>query len=78
MLLAILPQSIYLLYRNPIDAISKTPYNTLNLGICLTIMVFAFYQLNTLQHFAYAFLGVCILKGVISILTWEVLKKKKI
>ena len=78
MLLAILPQSIYLLYRNPIDAISKTPYNTLNLGICLTIMVFAFYQLNTLQHFAYAFLGVCILKGMISILTWEVLKKKKI
>ena len=78
MLLAILPQSIYLLYRNPIDAISKTPYNTLNLGICLTIMVFAFYQLNTLQHFAYAFLGVCTLKGVISILTWEVLKKKKI
>lgn len=78
MLLAILPQSIYLLYRNPIDAISKTPYNTLNLGICLAIMVFAFYQLNTLQHFAYAFLGVCTLKGVISILTWEVLKKKKI
>lgn len=78
MLLAILPQSIYLLYRNPIDAISKTPYNTLNLGICLAIMVFAFYQLNTLQHFAYAFLGVCTLKGAISILTWEVLKKKKI
>ncbi|MBQ9230967.1 MAG: lipopolysaccharide biosynthesis protein [Prevotella sp.] len=78
MLLAILPQSIYLLYRNPIDAISKTPYNTINLGICLTIMIVAFYQLDTLESLAYAFLGVSILKGIFSIITWEVLKKKRI
>ena len=78
MLLAILPQSIYLLYRNPIDAISKTPYNTINLGICLTIMVIIFYQVESLQHFAYAFLGVSTLKGMMSIVIWEVLKKKKI
>ena len=78
LLLAILPQSVYLLYRNPIDAISKTPYNTINLGICLAIMIVAFYQLDSLEGLAYAFLGVSILKGIFSIITWEVLKKKKI
>lgn len=76
MLLAILPQSIYLLYRNPIDAITKTPYNTMILGLSLTIMVISFYLLDSLTQFAYAFLGICLLKGTLAIITWETLKKK--
>lgn len=76
MLLAILPQSIYLLYRNPIDAISKTPYNTMILGLCLILMAISFYLLDSLTQFAYAFLSICTLKGLLSIITWEILKKK--
>lgn len=75
MLFAILPQSIYLLYRNPIDAISKTPYNTMILGLCLITLVISFYLLDSLTQFAYAFLGICLLKGLLSIITWETLKK---
>lgn len=75
MLFAILPQSIYLLYRNPIDAISKTPYNTMILGLCLITLVISFYLLDSLTQFAYAFLSICLLKGLLSIITWETLKK---
>ena len=75
MLFAILPQSIYLLYRNPIDAISKIPYNTIILGLCLLVMVVSFYLLDTLLDFAIAYLGVSVLQGVLSYAIWKILKK---
>ena len=52
MILAILPQAIYLLFRNPIDAIAVIPYNTIILGVCLVVMVvsFAFSTVVILHH----------------------------
>ena len=77
MILAILPQAIYLLYRNPIDAVSVIPYNTMILGICLAAMVISFTLSTTLTHFAWAYLGISLLQGILSWFTWEVIKKKK-
>ena len=37
--LSVIPHAFYLLYRNPLDAISKVPYNTVCLTISLCVMV---------------------------------------
>jgi len=75
MVLSILPQAIYLLYRNPIDAVSVIPYNTIILGICLAAMVVAFGLSTTLAQFAWAYAGVSILQGFLSYAIWHIIRK---
>lgn len=75
MILSILPQTIYLLYRNPIDAVSVIPYNTIILGICLAAMIISFSISSSLTQFAWAYLIVSCLQGLLSFLTWLVIKK---
>jgi O-antigen/teichoic acid export membrane protein len=77
MILSILPQAFYLLYRNPIDAVSVVPYNTIILGICLSAIVGCFVCSSTLPQFAWAYFGVSALQGVMSYLTWKHLKNNK-
>ena len=74
MILAILPQAIYLLFRNPIDAIAVIPYNTIILGVCLVVMVVSFAFSTTITQFAWAYLGVSVLQGLLSWLTWLTVK----
>jgi len=74
MIFSILPQAIYLLFRNPIDAVSLVPYNTINLGICLVTMIIAFNLCATLPQFAWSYLGVSCLQGSLSFLTWHLIK----
>ena len=76
MILAILPQSLYLLYRNPIDAVSVVPYNTFILGFCLAVMVLLFALSSTLTEFAWAYVSVSLLQGILSWITWFRLTKK--
>ena len=76
MILAILPQTLYLLYRNPIDAVSVIPYNTIILGICLVVMVVSFSLSTTLSQFAWAYFSVSLLQGLLSFLTWQMVKRK--
>lgn len=76
MLLSILPQAIYRLYRNPIDAVSVIPYNTIILGICLAAMITSFRLSATLTQLAWAYLGISCLQGLLSWLTWLIIKKK--
>lgn len=78
LLLSILPQALYLLYRNPIDAISVLPYNTIILCICLIVMVFTFSYSQSITHLAWAYLIVSLLQGGLSWFTWTVLKHKGI
>lgn len=73
MILSIIPQSIYLLYRNPIDAISVVPYNIIILGVSLASIVISFALSSTLTQFAYAYLAVSMLQGILSWLTWKIL-----
>ena len=76
MILAILPQAAYMLYRNTIDAVSIIPYNAIILGICLAVMVVSFALSTTLTQFAWAYLAVSILQGLFSWLTWLTLSRK--
>lgn len=73
---SILFESIYLLLRNPIDAVSMFPYNTVNLLICLVVLVVLFSFSRTLEAFAFSYLLVTILKSCLSFLTWQFCKKK--
>ena len=76
MVLSILPQAIYMLYRNTIDAVSVIPYNAIILAICITAMVVCFTLSTTLSQFAWSYLAVSFLQGVLSWLTWQVIKNK--
>lgn len=76
LVISVLPDSLYLLYRNPIDAISVKPYNTYILGICFISLIVGFIIANTLQQFACIYLGVAILRGVSSYIVWKVLLTK--
>lgn len=75
MLLSILPQSLYLLYRNPIDAISVVPYNTIILGVCLVAMILLFLHADSVEQQAWAYLAVSTLQGGLSWLAWVLLKR---
>jgi O-antigen/teichoic acid export membrane protein len=76
MILAIMPQTLYLLYRNPIDAVSDIPYNTIILGICLVVMILTFTLASTLTQLAWAYTVVSALQGLLSWLTWLILNRK--
>ena len=74
MILSILPQAVYMLYRNTIDAVSVIPYNAIILGICILAMIVSFSLSTTLTQFAWAYLGVSVLQGLLSWLTWRSVK----
>ena len=74
MILSILPQAVYMLYRNTIDAVSVIPYNAIILGICILAMVISFSLSTTLTQFAWAYLGVSVLQGLLSWIIWKTIK----
>lgn len=76
LIFSILPQAIYLLYRNTIDAVSFFPYNTITLGICLVLMAISFSLCNTLTQYAWSYLIISTLQGILSFITWHLAKKK--
>ncbi len=77
LILSILPQAMYLLYRNPIDAVSVTPYNTIILGFSFFLMVVLFYHYHTLKQYACAYLVVSAVQGILSYLAWKTLQIKQ-
>lgn len=77
MILSILPQAAYMLYRNTIDAVSVIPYNAIILGICLLAMIVCFTLSSTLTQYAWAYFVVSFLQGLLSFLTWQVIKSKQ-
>ena len=74
-ILSILPQAIYLLLRNPIDAISVFPYNTIILAISFTLMVMLFLNGHTINYFAFAYSVTSYSQGILSLSVWYFLKK---
>ena len=76
MILAILPQSLYMLYRNTIDAVSIVPYNAIILGLCLTAMTVSFHLCSTLPQLAWAYVGISFLQGALSFLIWNILRQR--
>lgn len=76
MILSILPQAVYMLYRNTIDAVSVIPFNAIFLGICLGVMVIGFILSTTLTHYAWVYLAVSTLQGLLAWGAWTLLSKK--
>ena len=73
---AIMPQALFLLYRNTIDAVSSIPYNAITLSICFAAIALCFHFCTSLTQFAYAYLAVSCLQGLLSFITWQIVKKK--
>lgn len=76
MILSVLPQALYLLYRNPVDAVSVFPFNTILLGVVFGALVAAFYCANTMEGLAWGYVAVSWLQGAGSFVVWNVLKKR--
>lgn len=70
LILSIITEALYLLYRNPLDAVSKIPYNTIIIGISLAILITSFYVVKDLQYLAIAYVGVSVFKGFCSYVVW--------
>jgi len=67
---SVLPQAVYLLLRNPLDAISKIPYNTINLTLSFLLMLLMFYKSTTIIELGYSFLISNFVLAVLSVLSW--------
>ena len=76
MILAILPQAAYMLYRNTIDAVSVIPFNAIVLGLCIAAMTAGFMLSGSTTHYACVYLAVSTLQGLLSWLIWQFLRKK--
>lgn len=67
---SVIAQSIYLLLRNPLDAVSKAPLNTFNLIISFICMVLLLNKSSNLIQMGYAFLFSNLLLALLSIFSW--------
>ncbi len=77
LLLSIIPQSMYLLYRNPIDAVATFPYNTLILIVSCIVLFLLFSVSKTLSDYSYSFVCASLVQGCLSVLSWKMLKNKE-
>lgn len=76
LLLSVLPQSMYLLYRNPIDAISTVPYNTVILLLSCIVLIILFSVSNSLSDYSYSFVCASFVQGGLSMIVWMLINKK--
>lgn len=76
LILCILPESIYGLLRNPLDALSKTPYNTLTLFCSFIVLIIGFLIANSLLQFAYVYVVASLIRGFLTFIFWTLNKKK--
>lgn len=74
---ALIPASLYYLYRNPIDAVSVKPYNTYILLISFILLVVGFLLSSNIIQYAYTYLGVNIFQGLSSVLSWKFIMNSK-
>lgn len=75
--LSLLPQSMYLLYRNPNDAASVFPFNTIILAVSFVLLVCGFLMFDTLSQYAYVYLAVAFVQCLLSMIVWYVFSSKK-
>ena len=76
--LSLLPQAMYLLYRNPNDAVSVFPFNTIIVGISFAFLVLGLLHSVSLEECAYVYLFAAMIQGLCSLLTWVILIKKRL
>lgn len=74
--LSVVPYALYLLLRNPIDAVSVIPFNTFNLGASLLLLALATLVSPSLLICAVAFPVSYLLLGLLSEVTWRIQLKR--
>lgn len=77
LVVTILPYSLYLLLRNPIDGASKFPYNTINLIISFVLMNITLLLVTNTVGIELAFLLGYFCLGILSYLAWNKIKKNE-
>jgi O-antigen/teichoic acid export membrane protein len=75
---SLLPQSIYFLLRNPIDALSVFPYNTVSVGIGFGTLVVGSLLVDTIHGFCFVYLLAHLLLALLTLLSWIHVKKQSI
>ena len=73
---SILPESLYLLLRNPIDAVSHFPYNMVNLGICFILLLILFGFSTSLSDYAFSYFVVVSFRGCIAFIMWYINRRR--
>lgn len=76
MILAVLPNAFYLLLRNPLDAISKIPYNTINLSISFLALNIMIFMSSDIISYSLSFVISYVILGVLSFRSWKKCKKE--
>lgn len=77
-ILAVLPNAIYLLLRNPLDAASVMPYNTINLIVAFGILMGVLYLGNTVDTYIGGFIGAYTYLGISSWMCWLYCSSNKV
>jgi O-antigen/teichoic acid export membrane protein len=75
-ILSIVFESVYLLLRNPIDAVSRFPYNTINLILSFVLLYLFFSNSSSLEGYALSFVSVTAIKALVSFITWQYCRKR--
>ena len=70
LIFSILPQAIYLLYKNPIDAVSVVPFNTFILGGAFVLMFILFHYAHTLPQYSWAFVVTSVFQARCAWVVW--------
>lgn len=77
LLLTLIPRSQFLLLRNPIDAVTVKPFNTVNLVISMTVMIVIIVFSNSMYAIAWSFVISDTLLFLFSYATWNKLIREK-
>ncbi|MCB4335829.1 lipopolysaccharide biosynthesis protein [Bacillus cereus] len=76
MILAVLPNAFYLLLRNPLDAMSKIPYNTINLIISFVVLNILVFLSTNVVAYAISFVAAYGLLSILSFWAWRNCRKQ--
>lgn len=74
---SLVPNAVYLLLRNPLDALSVFPHNTLNLFLSFAVLAIGLHYTDTVEGFSYTYLLSYVLMALISFSSWLYVKNKK-
>jgi O-antigen/teichoic acid export membrane protein len=73
---ALIPNAIYLLLRNPLDALSVFPHNTFNLLVSFVVLAVGMHYADTAKTFCGVYLLSYVVIAIMSCISWTVCKKR--
>lgn len=77
LLITLIPRAQFLLLRNPIDAISVRPVNTISLCLSFLIMLLIMFFSNSVTLMAWSFVISDLVLAVLSMIFWSFMVNRK-